>query len=350
MSLGPVMVDIQATTLSDDERRLLSHPLVGAVILFTRNYESPQQLAELVREIHELREPQLLVAVDHEGGRVQRFRDGFTLLPPVRRIGDIYDSDKSMARKMAREHGWLMASELRAMDVDFSFAPVLDLDYGNSQVIGDRAFHGDADIVADLAFHYIQGMNEAGMAATGKHYPGHGYVAADSHTAIPEDNRELDQIRTHDMIPFDRLAGNGLAAVMPAHIMYRKIDRHPAGFSSYWLKEVLRHQLGFQGVIFSDDLSMEGATVAGSFTERAQAAMDAGCDMVLVCNNPDAAREVVNGLVVDDDPVSRARLARMHGRHSITPTELHRLPRWQQSRELLASLQEEPTLDLDFNA
>lgn len=348
MSLGPVMVDIRGSELTSEERQMLKHPLVGAVILFTRNYESPDQLARLVKEIHGLREPQLLVAVDHEGGRVQRFRDGFSLLPAVRKIGDVYDRDKALARKMAREHGWLMASELRAMDVDFSFAPVLDLDYGHSQIIGDRAFHSKPEIVADLAYAYIQGMHEAGMAATGKHFPGHGYVVADSHVAIPEDGRDLDVIRHHDMLPFERLVHNGLAAVMPAHIIYRQIDKRPAGFSSYWLQDVLRKQLGFHGVIFSDDLSMEGASVAGGYPARAQAAMAAGCDMVLVCNNPEAAGEVLANMKVEANPVSHARLARMHGRHAIKPADLHRDPRWQQARALLASLQEEPTLDLDF--
>jgi len=342
------MVDVKGTELDQQERQMLMHPLVGAVILFSRNYESPEQLQRLVKEIHQLREPQLLVAVDHEGGRVQRFRDGFTLLPAVRRIGEIYDKDKALARKMAREHGWLMASELRAMDVDFSFAPVLDLDYGSSQVIGDRAFHARPEAVADLAHAYIQGMHEAGMAATGKHFPGHGFVAADSHVAIPEDDRELDELRHRDMIPFERLATNGLAAIMPAHIIFRQIDKRPAGFSSYWLQDVLRRQLGFQGVIFSDDLSMEGASVAGGFPARAQAALAAGCDMVLVCNNPDAAAEVLSKLEHEANPVSHARLARMHGRHTIKPAELHRDPRWQQARTLLASLQEEPTLDLEF--
>ena len=348
MSLGPVMLDVASTQLSDDERDILKHPLVGGVILFSRNYDTPEQLQLLAKEIHSLREPQLLIAVDHEGGRVQRFRDGFSILPAVRKIGAVYDTDKALARKLAREHGWLMASELRAMDVDFSFAPVLDLDYSSSEIIGDRAFHSDPDIVADLSYHYVEGMHEAGMAATGKHFPGHGYVAADSHVAIPEDEREFDAIRHHDMLPFARLVNNGLSGIMPAHIIYKHIDKRPAGFSEYWLQEVLRKQLGFQGVIFSDDLSMEGASVAGSYPERARAAMDAGCDMVLVCNNPDAAIEVLENLKSENDPVSHSRLARMHGRHAITPAQLHRNPRWQQARTLLASLQEEQTLSLDF--
>lgn len=348
MSLGPVMVDVQGLELDPQEREMLAHPLVGGVILFSRNYESPEQLRELVAQIHGLREPQILVAVDHEGGRVQRFRDGFSLLPAVRKIGDIYDQDKARGRKLAREHGWLMASELRAMGVDFSFAPVLDLDYGSSQVIGDRAFHHDPEVVADLAHAYIQGMQEAGMAATGKHFPGHGFVSADSHVAIPEDDRDLELIRHHDMIPFERLARNGLAAVMPAHIIFQQIDKRPAGFSAYWLQDVLRRQLGFSGVIFSDDLSMEGASVAGGYPQRAASALEAGCDMVLVCNNPAAAAEVLSTLRVEPNPVSHARLARMHGRHPLTPAELHRDPRWRESRRLLADLQEEPTLDLDL--
>ncbi|MDH5361132.1 MAG: beta-N-acetylhexosaminidase [Gammaproteobacteria bacterium] len=348
MSLGPVMLDVASTELTDDERAVLKHPLVGGVILFSRNYDSPEQLLALTNEIHALRTPHLLIAVDHEGGRVQRFRDGFSILPAVRKIGTIFDRDKAQARKMAREHGWLMASELRAMDVDFSFAPVLDLDYSSSEIIGDRAFHSDPEIVADLGFYYAQGMHEAGMAATGKHFPGHGYVVADSHVAIPEDERDFDSIRHRDMVPFARLVNNGLSAIMPAHIIYKHIDKRPAGFSEYWLQEILRKQLGFQGVIFSDDLSMEGASVAGSYPERARAAMAAGCDMVLVCNNPSAAKDVLDNLQVDSNPVSHARLARMHGRHAITPAQLHRNPRWQQARTLLSSMDEEQTLDLNF--
>ncbi|MBD3610675.1 MAG: beta-N-acetylhexosaminidase [Gammaproteobacteria bacterium] len=349
MSLGPVMVDLKGTEITSEEREMLSHPLVGGVILFTRNYESPEQIAQLVNSIHAIREPQLLVCVDHEGGRVQRFRDGFSILPAIGKLGSVYNKDKSLGKKMAREHGWLMASELRALDIDFSFAPVLDLDYGKSEIIGDRAFHSDAEVVADISYAYIQGMQEAGMAATGKHFPGHGYVAADSHVAIPEDTRELDEIYSRDMIPFSRLANNGLAGIMPAHVIYSKVDKHPAGFSSYWLQEVLRKQLGFQGVIFSDDLSMEGAVVAGGFPERAMAAFTAGCDMALVCNNPEAAAEVLDNIKIESDPVSHMRLARMHGRHKITPSELHRNPRWQQARSLIESLQEEPTLDLNFS-
>ena len=348
MSLGPVMLDVATTKLSDEERSILKHPLVGGVILFSRNYSSPEQLHALVREIHAVREPKLLVAVDHEGGRVQRFRDGFSILPAVRKIGQVYDQDKAQARKLAREHGWLMASELRAMEVDFSFAPVLDLDYSHSEIIGNRAFHSDPKIVADLGFHYIEGMHEAGMAATGKHFPGHGFVAADSHVDIPIDERDMERLQHHDMVPFAKLVNNGLSAIMPAHIIYKQIDKRPAGFSEYWLKEILRKQLGFQGVIFSDDLSMEGASVAGSYPERARAALDAGCDMVLVCNNPEAAVEVLHKLKYVSHPVSHARLARMHGRHAITAAQLHRNPRWQQARNLLSTLDEEQTLDLNF--
>lgn len=346
MSLGPVMVDLRGTTLQDDERELLRHPNVGGVILFTRNFESPAQIAELVRQIHALREPRLLVCVDHEGGRVQRFRTGFTRLPPARVFGHVYDHNPRRARLLAEAAGWVMASELRAVGVDFSFAPVLDLDRGISTVIGDRAFHSDPQAVADLAGAYVQGMRKAGMAATGKHFPGHGGVEADSHVAIPVDERELSVILDEDVLPFRRLFADGLAAVMPAHVIYPHADARPAGFSTFWLQEVLRRRLGFQGLIFSDDLSMEGASVAGDHLARAEAALAAGCDMVLVCNRPEAAARVVEGLRPDNDPVAHSRMARMHGRHGITPEALHGDHRWYEAREAIARLAEDPTGEL----
>lgn len=346
MSLGPVMVDLRGTALMDDERELLRHPNVGGVILFTRNFESPAQVAALVQQVHALREPRLLVCVDHEGGRVQRFRDGFTRLPPARVFGRLYDHDARRARLLAEAAGWVMASELRSVGVDFSFAPVLDLDRGISTVIGDRAFHGDPQAVADLAGAFVQGMRKAGMAATGKHFPGHGGVAADSHEAIPVDRRELPVILDEDVLPFRRLFADGLAAVMPAHVIYPHADERPAGFSPFWLQEVLRRRLGFQGLIFSDDLSMEGASVAGDHLDRARAALAAGCDMVLVCNRPEAAIQVVEGLRLASDPVAHARMARMHGRHGITPDELHRDHHWYTAREALGRLAEDPSLDL----
>jgi len=314
MTLGPVMLDVAGTQLTAEERERLAHPHAGGVILFSRNYESPAQVAALVAEIHALREPRLLVAVDHEGGRVQRFREGFTRLPPARRFGDIYDENPKRAKRLAHTAGWLMAAELLAVGVDFSFAPVLDLDRGISSVIGDRAFHARADAVADLATSYVGGMTEAGMAATGKHFPGHGGCAPDSHVAAPIDERAYADIALEDLVPFARLIENGLAGIMPAHVIFPRVDDQPAGYSRVWLRDVLRARLGFQGVIFSDDLSMEGAKGVGGMVDRAQAALAAGCDMVLVCNDPSGAARVLDGLRPALDPASRLRLVRMHGR------------------------------------
>lgn len=322
MPLGPVMLDVEGVELSPVERERLRHPLVGGVILFSRNYQSPEQVESLVRDIHGLREPQLLVTVDHEGGRVQRFRGGFTELPAVRHLGEIYDENPKRARRLAETSGWLMATELRAVGVDFSFAPVLDLDRGVSQVIGDRAFHSRPEPVADLAHAYMLGMRHAGMAATGKHFPGHGNVAADSHLALPVDERTLVDILAEDAVPFERMIHYGLEGIMPAHVVFPRVDAQPAGFSRIWLKQILRQQLGFQGVIFSDDLSMEGAKGAGDVVARAKSALSAGCDMVLVCNDAAAADRVLAGLGRYDDPVSHLRLVRMHGRENPTREQL----------------------------
>jgi len=317
MSLGPVMLDVAGLVLTAEERRRLRHPLTGGVILFSRNYESPEQIEELVREIHSLRSPPLLVAVDHEGGRVQRFRDGFTTLPAVARFGEVWDENPGRGRRLAETAGWLMATELRAVGVDFSFAPVLDVDRGLSRVIGDRSFHASPDAVSDLAHAWMLGMHRAGMAATGKHFPGHGGVEADSHVAVPVDDRRYEDIYMEDIVPFERMIQYGLEAIMPAHVIYPNVDPQPAGFSQFWLQEVLRGRLGFEGVIFSDDLSMEGAKVAGGVVDRARAALAAGCDMVLVCNDPEAAGELLDGLGHHDNPASALRLAHMHGRHPV---------------------------------
>jgi len=317
MSLGPVMLDVMGHSLTPEEREHLRHPLVGGVILFSRNYESPEQIEALVRDVHSVRNPPLLVAVDHEGGRVQRFRNGFTALPAVARFGEIWDENPGRGRRLAETAGWLMATELRAIGVDFSFAPVLDVDRGISRVIGDRSFHASPDAVSDLAHSWMTGMHRAGMAATGKHFPGHGGVEADSHVAIPIDDRTYEDIYMEDIVPFERMIQFGLEAVMPAHVIYPKVDAHPAGFSRFWLQKVLRERLGFEGVIFSDDLSMEGARVAGGVVARAEAALAAGCDMVLVCNDPAASAELLENLGPRNNPVSDLRLARMHGRHGV---------------------------------
>jgi beta-N-acetylhexosaminidase len=310
------MLDLAGTALSAEERERLRHPLVGGVILFSRNYESPEQVRALVQEIHALREPQLLVAVDHEGGRVQRFRSGFTALPPMRRLGELHDENPKRALRLAETVGWVLGAELRAVGVDFSFAPVLDLDRGVSQVIGDRAYHADPEIVAELAHMTVRGLQRAGMAAVGKHFPGHGSVAPDSHVALPVDERDYDDIAAQDLLPFERLVRYGLPGIMPAHVIYSRVDPQPAGFSAFWLQEVLRRRLGFQGVIFSDDLSMEGAKGAGDIVARGRLALSAGCDMVLVCNDSAAAARLLDGLGEHDDPVSHLRLVRLHGRRA----------------------------------
>ena len=348
MSLGPVMVDVAGIELSAEEREMLQHPLVGGVILFTRNYQDVEQLERLVADIHSIREPKLLVSVDHEGGRVQRFREGFTRLPAVGRLSTIYNQDKKKARRYAEVSGWLMASELRAVGVDFSFAPVLDLDRGVSTVIGDRAFHSRPEAVADMAHAYMHGMKEAGMEATGKHFPGHGAVAADSHLDLPVDNRRYEDIYSEDILPFERMIHYGLAAVMPAHVVYTEVDQKPAGFSHRWIQEILRGDLEFQGVVFSDDLSMAGAESIGSFTERARAAIQAGCDMVLVCNNPDGRNEVLDHLGDLDNAVSHLRLARMHGKYDISRDSLHADPKWSEAVKIVESYEPEPLLDMDM--
>lgn len=347
MSLGPVMLDLQGTALTADEMEMLRHPLVGGVILFTRNYSNLDQLIELVASIKAIREPHLLVAVDHEGGRVQRFREGFTRLPAARRIGQLYDHQQHKAKELAQNTGWLMASEARSVGIDFSFAPVLDLDFGLCDVIGDRAFHSNPETVYELSYAYIKGMAEAGMPAVGKHFPGHGAVKEDSHIDIPVDDRRFETIYQQDIHPYRKLIQNNLAAIMPAHIIYSKFDSKPAGFSSRWLQDVLRRQLKFQGVIFSDDLNMHGASVAGeSFSERASAAIDAGCDIILACNNRPGAIDILDNFRYQDDPVTHARIARMHGRHKITRQELNAMPRWHLAVSQIQNYLEEPSLEL----
>jgi beta-N-acetylhexosaminidase len=308
-NLGPVMLDVVGTTLTADDIERIRHPLTGGVILFARNYENRKQLTELTAAIHDAR-PGVLIAVDHEGGRVQRFKtDGFTRLPAMRRLGELWDKDVLASVKAATDVGFVLAAELRACGVDLSFTPVLDLDYGESGVIGDRAFHRDPRVVAMLAKSINHGLALAGMANCGKHFPGHGFVKADSHVDIPVDERSLKEILEQDAAPYDWL-GLGLSAVMPAHVIYPKVDKHPAGFSKKWLS-MLRDEMGFQGVIFSDDLSMEGASVAGGVIDGANAALSAGCDMVLICNSPDKADELLAGLQVQESAASRQSALRL---------------------------------------
>lgn len=346
MSLGPLMIDLESATLSAAERELLRHPLVGGVLLFTRNYLDPPQLTALVAEIHALRTPALIVAVDHEGGRVQRFRSGFSALPPARRIGHEFDADSRAGQALARQLGWLMAAELRAHGVDISFAPCVDLDLGVSEVIGDRAFHTRPEAVAQLAVAYVHGMRDAGMAATAKHFPGHGAVVADSHLTLPLDRRGLSDL-TGDLAPYRRLIANGLPAVMVGHLLFPAVDPAPASLSAHWIRELLRGQLRFQGVVFADDLSMGGAAAAyGDVVTRAQQALAAGCDMLPVCNNRPSVIELLDHLDFQVQPTSSLRLVRLHGRPAPGPAELHASSEWASAREVLTRFETAPPLSL----
>lgn len=330
MTIGPLMIDLEGLELSSEEAELINHPLVGGIIFFARNYESPEQMASLVKKIHEVSRHTILTCVDQEGGRVQRFKTGMTQLPPLRKLGEIYDQSEMQGMSAAKAMGWLMASEVTSLGLDFSFAPVLDLDFGTSEVIGNRAFHTDAKKVSQLARAYIQGMNEAGMAATGKHFPGHGAVVADSHLELPVDTRKVNEIMEMDIVPFLELIElNALQGIMPAHVIYEDMDKNPAGFSSVWLKQVLRGRLNYDGAIFSDDLNMAAAGVAGTFIERAEKALDAGCDMVLVCNNRPGAVEVLDGLQWEMPEASSERLLKMQTTAKKPLNELQKDEHWQ---------------------
>jgi len=317
---GPAVIDVAGLALTDADRQRLRHPAAGGVILFARNYESPAQLRALVGEIRALR-PELLLCVDHEGGRVQRFRQGFSGLPAMRRIGELWDRDPSAGVAAARAAGIVIAAELAAHGLDFSFAPVLDIDYGTSTVIGDRAFHSDPGAVAELGAEFVRGLAHGGMASVGKHFPGHGYAAADSHVDLPRDERPLEAILAADVVPFRAAIAAGLSGVMPAHVVYPEVDAEAAGYSQFWLGEILRGRLAFDGLIFSDDLSMEGARIAGGIAERARAALAAGCDMVLLCNDAQGQELLLEALGGVPAPKAE-RLAQMRSRAVPRPLEL----------------------------
>jgi beta-N-acetylhexosaminidase len=311
-----VVADVVGPVLSDEDRERLRHPASGAVILFSRNYQDPDQLNALIQEIQKLREPELLVCVDHEGGRVQRFREGFTAIPPMRELGRLWDRDRDLARQAARGAAYVIAAELGAHGVDFSFAPVLDLDYGASSAIGDRALHYDPNAVGALGAAIVQGFADAGMAAVGKHFPGHGFALADTHSDVARDERPFAEILRKDIAPYRAAIQAGLAGVMPAHVIYGQCDAEPAGYSKFWLQEVLHGRLGFQGLVFSDDLSMAGASTAGGPSERARAALAAGCDMVLLCNDPEGQGRLLETLgdVQVKNPERLERMRKKGGR------------------------------------
>jgi len=347
MSLGPVMLDIDGLALSPADRDILREPAVGGVILFARNFESVEQVTELVLEMRALRSPSLLIAVDHEGGRVQRFREGFTRIPPMLQIGREYDRDRESGLKVARQAGWLIASELRAAGIDLCFAPCVDLDWGISEIIGDRAFHKKPDAVSELAEAFARGLKSAGMAAVAKHFPGHGAVAADSHLKLPVDRRGYGLI-LDDMRPYERMMNTSVVAgVMLAHIVYREIDAMPAGFSDYWIQRELRSRLGFGGAVFCDDLSMQATSSYGSMAERARLSLQAGCDMILTCNDRDAARQAVDALNDYSNPSSLVRLARLHGTGQTSRESLLASDQWREANTLFAKWSARPELELN---
>jgi beta-N-acetylhexosaminidase len=346
MTLGPLMVDVAGFELTAEDRRVLAHPLVGAVILFTRNFESLAQLEQLVREIRAVRQPSLLVTVDHEGGRVQRFRRDFTVLPPQRAIGHAYDLDPEAGRRLAWQCGWLLAAELRSVGVDLSFAPCIDLDYGVSEVIGDRAYHRDPEAVARLAVSCMQGMRAAGMQATAKHFPGHGAVVADSHKSLPVDRRALGDL-ADELLPYRRMIANGLTSVMVAHVLFPEVDEAPAGFSARWIQLELRRGLGFTGAVFSDDLSMGGAAFAGTVPERARLALAAGCDLLPICNDRPAVLATLAELEGAADPLSQVRLVRLHGKPMPAREELLLSAQWNDCRRAVDHCRDAPSLQLN---
>lgn len=332
---GPVMLDLTGTHLTEEEKGLLLDPSVGGVIFFSRNFESSAQIAELTGAIRAIR-PSLLLAVDQEGGRVQRFREGFTRIPAMQQFLPLFRKSPDATLTLVKNSAWLMAAELLAVGIDFSFAPVLDLDDHRSRVIADRSFSPLPEETIALGGAWLEGMHEAGMATTGKHFPGHGGVVGDSHEELPLDKRTLDTIESFDLLPFKKLL-NQLDALMPAHILFPQVDpENPVGFSPYWLQEILRKRLSFPGVIFSDDLSMEGAVAAGSYSQRAKLALAAGCDMVLVCNNREGALEVLANLDQPKEP--NMRLGGMQARASITQSELESNSRYQLTKHLLTNL------------
>ena len=340
MLRGSVIIDIAGTSLTEDDKKVLAHPLVGGIIYFARNYESIEQITSLSQDIRQHR-PDILIAVDQEGGRVQRFKAGFTRLPAMQRFLPLYRKNQQAALSLVEDCGWLMAVELLAVGVDLSFAPVLDVDDNFCQVIADRAFSPKPEEVTELAGAFMRGMQDAGMATTGKHFPGHGSVSGDSHAVSPVDNRTMEQIARHDLIPFKTLLPS-LHAVMPAHIIFPKIDSLPVGFSPYWLQTQLREILCFDGVIFSDDLTMEGAAVAGNYGERAIAAIDAGCDMILVCNNREGVLEALAALdsypQVNNVEQRNTRIARMQATKKWSVDELQSSHRYTATTTIIGAM------------
>lgn len=339
--IGPIVFDVLGCELSGEEMELLQHPLVGGVIYFARNFESAEQIEELSKNIRKIRKKPLLITVDQEGGRVQRFREGFTRLPSMGQVGQLFDESEERGLKLATTCGWLMAAELLAVGVDLSFAPVLDIDHGISAAIGNRAFHQKTSGVITLAKALVEGMQKAGMAAVGKHFPGHGSVNVDSHLDLPVDKREFDVISEEDLMPFVEMIKTGIQGVMAAHILFPAVDDKPVGFSSYWLKNILRKRLDFNGLIFSDDLDMKGAAIAGDFPERAEAALDAGCDMALICNNRPGVIKTLDGLSQQRYLVESPRFSALQAQFSVMRDQLKLSALWKEKSNIFNKLMEE---------
>ncbi len=335
--LGPLMIDLKGPELDAKERSWLQAPAVGGVILFARNYRGLAQLGRLVAELHAARHPPLLVAVDHEGGRVQRFRRPFTELPAMRALGRLHDRSPKEALAAARAFGWLMASELRALDIDLSFAPVVDLDLGLAEVIGDRALHPGTVVVSALSAEFSTGANAAGMAVTAKHFPTHGGARADSHTALAVDDRDLDQL-VDDLDPYRQLIAAGLESVMVGHVIFPSVDPLPASLSPFWMREQLRDRLGFDGAVLSDDMSMSGADIGGDCRQRILRSLEAGCDMVLLCNSPAEVPGAIEALADYRNPASESRLARLRGGARTAWKALRTSKQWRAARTQLDAL------------
>ena len=335
--MGPVMLDVHGTSLSQEDKEILQHPLVGGLIFFTRNYQSPEQIADLSQQIRIAAKKPILIAVDHEGGRVQRFRDGFSLIPAMGKLWQMSEKNLTLAKELAKQSAILMALEVQAVGIDISFAPVLDIN-NISDVIGDRAFHQQPDYVTELAEAFIDGLHQVGMKATGKHFPGHGSVKADSHIDLPIDNRSKADVFQQDLLPFQQLIARGkVDALMPAHVIFPDIDSQAVGFSHYWLQNILREQLGFNGVIFSDDLSMQGAASVGGYIERAEAAQAAGCDMLLLCNNRDGCIDVLDNANISISSVGAQRLSMLLKKADSQWSSLKNNSAWQQARQSLSN-------------
>ncbi|WP_286266784.1 beta-N-acetylhexosaminidase [Thalassotalea atypica] len=333
--MGPLMMDVQGTSLTQEDREILAHPLVGGLILFTRNYQDPKQVSHLTQQIRLAAGKDILISVDHEGGRVQRFREQFSAIPAMGNIWTLAQQNVNKAIELCFHAGLLMALEVSSVGIDISFAPVLDIN-DISDVIGDRAFHQSPEIVSQLASSFIKGMHQVGMKATGKHFPGHGSVKEDSHFALPVDRRSREEIIELDMLPFVQINQQGLLdAVMPAHVIYPAFDELSVGFSPFWLQQVLRSELGFDGVVFSDDLSMTGAASIGGFVERAEAAQQAGCDMLLVCNDRNATIEILDNANISVCNQSQRRLRKMLTKTLLPFDELRSLKEWTLAREML---------------